>query len=78
MSQPADQDGLRDRLTKGGEDVIGRIAQDLLENPMVSGASTKALGAREKAVEAQEAALAALNLPTAADIERLDAPGCAW
>jgi len=66
-----DDDGLRERLTKQGEETIGRLAQDLLENPIVNGAIARAFEAREKAAQAQEAALGALNIPTAADIERL-------
>ena len=62
---------LRDRLGKQGEDALGRLAQDLLENPLVSGALTRAFEARERAVAAQEAAMGALNIPSAADIERL-------
>jgi CRP-like cAMP-binding protein len=63
--------GLRERLTKQGEETIGKLAQDLLENPLVNGAIARAFEAREKAAQAQEAALGALNIPTAADIERL-------
>jgi CRP-like cAMP-binding protein len=66
-----DSDGLRERLTRQGEDALGRIAQDLLENPLVNGAIARAFEAREKAAQAQEVALGALNLPTASDIERL-------
>jgi hypothetical protein len=62
---------LRDKLGKQGEEALGRIAQDLLENPLVSGALTRAFDARERAVQAQEAAMGALNIPSAADIERL-------
>jgi hypothetical protein len=64
-------DGLRERLTKQGEDTLGRVADDLLANPIVSGAISRAFEAREKASSVQEATLAALNLPSAADIERL-------
>ena len=64
-------DGLRRRLAKSGEDALGRVAQELLENPVVSGALTRAFETREKATRAQEAALGALNIPSAADIERL-------
>ena len=62
---------LRDRLTRTGEDALGKLAQDLLENPVVTGALAKAFGAREKATAAQESAMSALNLPSAADLERL-------
>jgi CRP-like cAMP-binding protein len=63
--------GLRDRLAKSGEDTLGKLAQDLLENPLVTGAIARAFEAREKAAQAQEVAMGALNLPSAADVERL-------
>jgi predicted nucleic acid-binding Zn-ribbon protein len=64
-------EGFRDRLAKQSEDALGKLAQDLLENPLVSGAIARAFEAREKAAAAQEVAMGALNLPSAADIERL-------
>jgi CRP-like cAMP-binding protein len=67
----AGSETLRDRLTRQGEDALGKLAQDLLENPLVTGAITRAFEARERAVAAQETAMSALNLPSAADIERL-------
>src|SRR5215218_2599843 len=67
----AAQAGLRDRLARSGEDALGKIAQELLENPLVNSAIARAFEARERAVQAQEAALGALNIPSAADIERL-------
>src|SRR3954469_714872 len=66
-----DTKGLRDKLGKQGEEALGKFAQDLLENPLVSGALTRAFDARERAVQAQEAAMGALNIPSAADVERL-------
>ena len=63
--------GLRQRLQSGGEDALGKFAEDLLGNPLVSGAIARAFEAREKAVQAQEVAFNALNIPSAADIERL-------
>ena len=33
---------LRDRITRQGEDALGKLAQDLLENPLVTGAITRA------------------------------------
>ncbi|MDP9293770.1 MAG: hypothetical protein M3O90_04980 [Actinomycetota bacterium] len=67
----SDPEGLRDRLTRSGEDALGKLAQDLLENPLVNSAIARAFEARERAVQAQEAALGALNIPSAADVERL-------
>jgi hypothetical protein len=63
--------GLRERLTKQGEEALGKFAQELLENPLITGALTKAFDARERAVQVQESAMGALNLPSAADLERL-------
>ena len=64
-------DGIKQRLTRSGEDALGKLTQDLLENPLVVGALTRAFGAREKAAQAQEVAMGALNIPSAADLERL-------
>ncbi|HWI08276.1 MAG TPA: hypothetical protein VNT54_12275 [Solirubrobacteraceae bacterium] len=71
MSDDDDADGLRERLTKQGEDTLGKLAEDLMANPLVAGAIQRAFDAREKASSAQEAALGALMLPSAGDIERL-------
>jgi len=71
MSDDTEAEGLRERLTRQGEDTLGKLAEDLLENPLVSTAISRAFEAREKAGAAQEAAFSALNIPTAADIERL-------
>src|SRR5881227_3730962 len=67
MSETAASEGLR----RKGEDALGKLAQDLLENPLVHGALARAFEAREKAAQAQEVAMGALNLPSAADLERL-------
>jgi chromosome segregation ATPase len=71
MSSSGDAEGLRERLTRQGEESLGKLAQDLLENPLVHGALARAFEAREKAVQAQEVAMGALNIPSAADLERL-------
>jgi hypothetical protein len=62
---------LRERLGGSTEERLGRALSDLLENPLLTGAIGRAFDAREKAVQAQEVAMGALNLPSAADIERL-------
>ena len=64
-------DGLRARISRQSEDALGRLAQELLESPFVSGAISRAFDAREKAAQAQEVAMGALNLPSAGDLERL-------
>ena len=68
---PRESEGLRDRITSQGQDALGKLAQDLLENPLVHGAIARAFEAREKASQAQEVAMGALNIPSAADVERL-------
>jgi chromosome segregation ATPase len=67
----SDEQSLRGRVTRQSEEAIGKLAQDLIENPVVSGALSKAFETRERAMRAQEAALGALNLPSAGDLERL-------
>jgi chromosome segregation ATPase len=62
---------LVDRLSRQGEEALGRIAEELIANPVVNSAITRAFDAREKAVQAQEAAMGALNIPSAADVERV-------
>ena len=63
-----EQDGLRAR----SEQAIGEIAQALIDNPTLHNAISAAFGAREKAIEAQQAARNALNLSSATDLERLE------
>lgn len=67
----SDDRPLRERVTKQGEEAIGKLAQEVLENPLVSGALSAALETRERAMRAQEVTMAALNLPSASDLERL-------
>jgi hypothetical protein len=55
-----------------GEEAVGELAQALLENPLFSQALGKALGAGERAVQAQKAALGALDVSSASDLERLN------
>jgi hypothetical protein len=62
---------LRDRVSARGEEALGRIAQDLLENPWINSALTAAFEARGRAAQAQEVAMEFLNLPSAAHMERL-------
>ena len=62
---------LRERLTGAGEDHLGKALSDLLDNPLLTGTIGRAFDAREKAAQAQELAMGMLNIPSAADIERL-------
>ncbi len=63
-----EQDGLRAR----SEQAITELAQALLDSQVLENAVSTVFGAREKALEAQHAAMSALNLPSAGDVERLE------
>jgi hypothetical protein len=67
----SEDEGIRQRVTRQGEEALGKFAQELLENPVVTGALSAAFETRERAVRAQEVAMGALNLPSASDLERL-------
>jgi chromosome segregation ATPase len=71
MSTPETDQSFADRISRQGEEVLGRIAEELISNPVINAAIARAFEAREKAMQAQEAAMGALNLPSAADIERV-------
>lgn len=66
-----DDDGLRNRATRSGQEAIGKVTQGMLDNPVVSKALSAAFETRERATRAQELAMSALNLPSAGDLERL-------
>jgi hypothetical protein len=71
MGGPERDERFVDRLSRQGEEALGRIAEELIANPVVNSALSRALEAREKAAQAQEAAMGALNIPSAADLERI-------
>ena len=62
---------LRERFSGTTEERLGKALSDVLESPLLSGAIGRAFDAREKAAQAQEVAMGALNIPSAADLERL-------
>lgn len=64
-------EGIKQRLQRQGEEALGKLAEELAGNPLVTGALQRAFEAREKAVAAQNVAMGALNIPSAADVERL-------
>jgi hypothetical protein len=61
----------KERLSRQGEEALGKVAEELVANPVINAALARAFEAREKAGQAQEAAMGALGIPSAADIERL-------
>lgn len=66
--QRDEADGLRAR----SEQALADLAQALADSPTLHHAVAAAFGAREKAIEAQQAAMNALNIPLATDVERLE------
>jgi hypothetical protein len=65
-----DQQG-RSGIRARSEEAIAELAQTLLENPIFSQALGTALGAGEKAVQAQRQALGAIDVARAGDMDRL-------
>jgi septal ring factor EnvC (AmiA/AmiB activator) len=63
--------GFSDIVGSRAEQLLGRFARDVLDNPALGNALGRALEARSKAAQMQDAAMGLLNVPTAADIERL-------
>jgi chromosome segregation ATPase len=68
MIEGADSEGLRAR----GEEAIGELAEALLDNPIFNSALGTALGAGERALQAQRSAMSALNFAAGSDVERLE------
>ena len=61
------------RIRARGEEAVGELAQALLENPLFNSAlSARARRRRARDVGAQRSAMGALNLASAADVERLE------
>jgi chromosome segregation ATPase len=69
--QPGEQ-GIRDRLSSAGEEAVGELTHNLLENPLFNQALVAALSAGERAMQAQRSAMTALNIPSSGEIERLE------
>jgi uncharacterized Ntn-hydrolase superfamily protein len=68
LSDVPESNSLRAR----GEEAVGELAQALLENPLFSSAVSRALGAGERAVQAQRSAIGAAGIASQADVERLE------
>ncbi|HUA06841.1 MAG TPA: hypothetical protein VMB27_23250 [Solirubrobacteraceae bacterium] len=67
----SDDKGLRGRVTRQGEEAIGKVTQGMLDNAVARRAASAAFETRQRATRAQELAMSALNLPSAGDLERL-------
>jgi len=71
MAEEPRTESLRERFGSRGEEVVGRIAQDLLDSPWFNSLVSAAIEARGRAAQAQELALDLAGLPSSAQIERL-------
>jgi chromosome segregation ATPase len=67
MSEEVER-GMRAR----GEEAVADLAQALIDNPVFGSALKSALGAGERAAQAQRSAMGALNFASASEIERLE------
>ena len=59
----SNDEGLKGRVTRQSEEAIGKLAQELLENPVVSRRAVAGVRDARAGVRAQEVAMGALNLP---------------
>ena len=67
----SDETDTHSTIRTRGEEAIGELAQALLENSVFNSALGRALGAGERAVQAQRTAMGALNIASSAELERL-------
>ena len=72
MDEPPSQSDDRSGIRAKGEEALGDLAEALLDNPVFSQALSRALGAGERAAQAQRSAMSAVGVPAAADLERLE------
>lgn len=68
MTEHSERSGIRAK----GEEALGDLAEALLDNPVFNQALSRALGAGERAVQAQRSAMNAVGVPAASDVERLE------
>jgi hypothetical protein len=67
-----EQEGFRERISRSPTDAAAEIANALLENQVFKDALGAALGAGERAAQAQRAAMGAIGLSSSDDLERLE------
>jgi chromosome segregation ATPase len=68
LTDAGDRSGIRAK----GEEALGDLAEALLDNPLFGQALSRALGAGERAAQAQRSAMSAVGVPAASDLERLE------
>jgi len=65
-------EGIRDRVQSRGEKAASELAQALIGSPAFGQAVSAAVAAREKAADAQRAAMGAMGVSSQDDAERLE------
>jgi len=65
-------EGIRDRVQSKGERAASELAQALIGSPAFGQAVSAAVAARDKAAEAQRAAMGAMGVSSQDDSERLE------
>jgi TolA-binding protein len=71
MRMAEQADGIAAMLSGRAERVLGAATRELLESPLLGATLGRALAARAKATQAQEAAIGLLGVPSAGDVDRL-------
>ena len=59
-------------MRERGEEAVADLAQALIDNPLFSSALKSALGAGERAAQAQRSAIGALQLASVSELERIE------
>jgi chromosome segregation ATPase len=72
VREPGGEEARRGGIRARGEEALGDLAQALLDNPVFGQALATAVGAGERAAQAQRSAMGALNIPAADEVERLE------
>ncbi len=72
MREPDGEEARRGGIRARGEEALSDLAQAVLDNPVFGQALATAVGAGERAAQAQRSAMGALNIPAADEVERLE------
>lgn len=71
-AEKGEDEGIRDRVQSKGEKAAADLAQALIGSPAFGQAVSAAVAARDRAAEAQRAAMGAMGLSSQDDAERLE------
>jgi chromosome segregation ATPase len=72
VREPDGEEARRGGIRARGEEALSDLAQAVLDNPVFGQALATAVGAGERAAQAQRSAMGALNIPAADEVERLE------